>query len=113
MTDFVCNLEEKKRIKIVLPLWLAELVAPICELYYNIFKLRKDLKLSQEQLAEKVDVTRQTISNWELGETSPNPEQLKLLSKTLNVSIDELLNYLIEEPYEKKNESYKILAIKG
>ena len=46
----------------------------------NIFKLRKDCKLSQEQLAEKVDVTRQTISNWELGETSPNPEQLKLLS---------------------------------
>lgn len=47
----------------------------------NIQKLRKDLKLSQEQLAEKIDVTRQTISNWELGETSPNPEQLKLLSK--------------------------------
>ena len=42
----------------------------------NIFKLRKDCKLSQEQLAEKVDVTRQTISNWELGETSPNPELL-------------------------------------
>lgn len=38
LTDFVCDLEEKKRIKIVLPLWLAELVAPICELYYNIKK---------------------------------------------------------------------------
>lgn len=58
----------------------------------NILKLRKDSNLSQEQLAEKIDVTRQTISNWELGETSPNPEQLKLLSKELNVSIDELLN---------------------
>ena len=57
----------------------------------NIQKLRKNLKLSQEQLAEKIDVTRQTISNWELGETSPNPEQLKLLSKALGVSIDELL----------------------
>ena len=57
-----------------------------------ILKLRKDSKLSQEQLAEKVDVTRQTISNWELGETSPNPKQLKLLSKALNVSIDELLS---------------------
>ena len=57
----------------------------------NIQKLRKDFKLSQEQLAEKIDVTRQTISNWELGETSPNPEQLKLLSKALGVSIDELL----------------------
>ena len=32
----------------------------------KIQKLRKDLKLSQEQLAEKIDVTRQTISNWEL-----------------------------------------------
>ena len=53
----------------------------------NIFKLRKDCKLSQEQLAEKVDVTRQTISNWELGETSPNPEQLKLLSKALNKQV--------------------------
>ena len=58
----------------------------------NIQKLRKELKLSQEQLAEMIDVTRQTISNWELGETSPNPEQLKLLSKALNVSVDELLN---------------------
>lgn len=58
----------------------------------NILKLRKRNGLSQEQLGEKVNVTRQTISNWELGETSPNPEQLKLLSKVLNVSIDELLD---------------------
>lgn len=68
----------------------------------NIFKLRKKAGLSQEQLAEKVDVTRQTISNWELNETTPNPEQLKLLSKTLNISIDELLdndirNVLVEK----------------
>ena len=39
----------------------------------NIQKLRKDKKLSQEQLGEKVNVTRQTISNWELNETTPNP----------------------------------------
>lgn len=58
----------------------------------NIFKFRKEKKFSQEQLAEKVGVTRQTISNWELGETSPNPEQLRLLSKNLNVSVDELLD---------------------
>ena len=57
----------------------------------NILKLRKSKGLSQEQLGEKIDVTRQTISNWELGETSPNPDQLKLLSKALNISIDELL----------------------
>lgn len=58
----------------------------------NIYQLRKQKKLSQEQLAEFVHVTRQTISNWELGSTAPNPEQLKLLSRALNVSIDELLN---------------------
>ena len=78
----------------------------------NIFKLRKDCKLSQEQLAEKVDVTRQTISNWELGETSPNPEQLKLLSKALNVSIDELLNNDIKQVLvEKVNNTEKLAEI--
>lgn len=56
-----------------------------------ILELRKKKGLSQEQLGEKVNVTRQTISNWELNETTPNPEQLKLLSKALGVSIDELL----------------------
>ena len=76
----------------------------------NILKLRKDCKLSQEQLAEKVDVTRQTISNWELGETSPNPEQLKLLSKALNVSIDELLNNDIKPVLVEKVSNTEKLA---
>lgn len=58
----------------------------------KILELRKKNGLSQEQLGEKVDVTRQTISNWELGETTPNPEQLKKLSKAFNVSIDEILD---------------------
>ena len=58
----------------------------------RILELRKKNGLSQEQLGEKVNVTRQTISNWELGSTSPNPEQLKLLSNVLNISIDELLD---------------------
>ena len=62
----------------------------------NILKYRKKRGLSQEQLGEEVDVTRQTISNWELGETSPNSDQLKALSKALNVSIDELLDNDIE-----------------
>ena len=58
----------------------------------HIYHLRKQKGFSQEQLAEEINVTRQTISNWELDSTSPNPEQLKLLSKTLSVSIDELLD---------------------
>ena len=58
----------------------------------KILQLRKKNGLSQEQLGEKVDVTRQTISNWELGETTPNPEQLKKMSKAFDVSIDEILD---------------------
>ena len=58
----------------------------------KILQLRKKNGLSQEQLGEKVDVTRQTISNWELGETAPNPEQLKKMSKAFNVSVDEILD---------------------
>ena len=57
----------------------------------NILRLRRKQGLSQEKLGEEVNVTRQTISNWELGVTMPNPEQLKALSKSLKVSIDELL----------------------
>ena len=57
----------------------------------NISSLRKVKELSQESLAEKLNVSRQTISNWEQGQTSPNPEQLLLLSKVLEKSTDELL----------------------
>lgn len=76
----------------------------------NILKLRKSAKLSQEMLAEKVGVSRQTISNWELGETSPNPEQLKLLSKTLNISIDELLDNDVKELLVEKVSNTEKLA---
>ncbi|MBQ3020699.1 MAG: helix-turn-helix transcriptional regulator [Bacilli bacterium] len=76
----------------------------------KIFELRKKCGLSQEQLGEKINVTRQTISNWELGETSPNPEQLKLLSKELNISIDELLDNNIQSVLVKKVSNTEKLA---
>ena len=56
-----------------------------------IFKLRTKNGLSQDELAEKVYVTRQAVSRWENGETVPNIDTLKLLSKVLNVSINTLL----------------------
>ena len=61
------------------------------ELNKNIYNLRKAKGFSQEYMAEQINVSRQTISNWELGETSPNPEQLLLLSKILETSVDNLL----------------------
>lgn len=57
----------------------------------KIQKLRKQRGLSQEALAEKVTVTRQTISKWELGVSMPDIAKLGELSELLNVSIDEIL----------------------
>ena len=76
----------------------------------NLRQIRKSKKMSQEQLAEKVNVTRQTISNWELEETTPNPEQLKLLSKVLNISIDELLDNDIQNVVVEKVSNTEKLA---
>ena len=56
-----------------------------------IYELRTKKGLSQEELAEKMFVTRQTVSRWENGETTPNTETLKLLSKEFDVSINTLL----------------------
>lgn len=56
-----------------------------------IFELRTKRGLSQDELAEKVFVTRQAVSRWENGETVPNTETLKLLSRLFNVSINTLL----------------------
>lgn len=53
--------------------------------------LRKERGLSQEELAEKIFVTRQAVSRWETGETLPTPETLQLLSALYDVSINTLL----------------------
>ena len=56
-----------------------------------ILNLRTQKGLSQDELAEKIFVTRQAVSRWENGETIPNTETLKLLSKYFDVSINTLL----------------------
>ena len=56
-----------------------------------LLELRTAKGLSQEELAEKVYVTRQAVSRWENGETVPNTETLKLLSDYFDVSINTLL----------------------
>ena len=56
-----------------------------------IFDLRTKAGMSQDELAQKVFVTRQAVSRWENGETTPNTETLKLLSKLFDVSINTLL----------------------
>ncbi len=56
-----------------------------------LYELRTKNKMTQDELAEKVFVTRQAVSRWENGETVPNSETLKLLSRIFNVSINTLL----------------------
>ena len=56
-----------------------------------IYELRTKNGMSQNELAEKVFVTRQAVSRWENGETVPNTETLKLLSELFGVSINTLL----------------------
>ena len=56
-----------------------------------LLKLRTQKGLSQEEVAERVFVTRQAVSRWETGETTPNTETLKLLSQLFDVSINTLL----------------------
>ena len=59
----------------------------------KIMTMRNEKNLSQEQLAEKLNVTRQTISNWENGKFYPDIDSLVNLSKFFNVSVDVLLSY--------------------
>ncbi len=54
-------------------------------------QIRENHSLTQEQMAERLLVTRQAVSRWENGETQPNTETLKLLSREFNVSINTLL----------------------
>lgn len=56
-----------------------------------LLELRTKEGLSQEDLAEKIHITRQAVSRWESGETVPNTETLKLLSNLFDVSINTLL----------------------
>lgn len=72
------------------------------EIGNKIIKLRKRDKLSQEQLADRLNVTRQTISNWELNVTKPDIVQMKKISKLFNISIDELLDNDVNSMVRKK-----------
>lgn len=63
----------------------------------KLVKLRKENFLSQEELGGKLNVTRQTISKWELGETKPDSEKILEIARLFNVSTDTLLNESNEE----------------
>ena len=89
------------------------------ELGKQIKKHRQEVQLSQEELAERVYVSRQTISNWENDRSYPDVNSLVLLSETFQISLDNLIKGDIEvmkdviqkEEIEKMNRYGKIYTI--
>lgn len=59
----------------------------------TILELRRSLNLTQDEFAEKLLVTRQAVSRWETGDTTPNIDTLKLIAKTFDVSVDYMLGH--------------------
>ncbi len=59
----------------------------------NLASLRKLHHMTQEELSEKVGVSRQALAKWELGETTPDVMKAKQLAEVFDVSLDDLMNY--------------------
>lgn len=71
----------------------------------NLLRLRKSKNISQDELGGQLNVSRQTISKWELEETTPDMEKLILLSDFFNVSVDELIKGQMMQSLVAKNQT--------
>ena len=74
----------------------------------NLKKIRKENNLSQEQLADKLGVSRQSVSKWESSAAYPEMDKVLQLCKMFNLNIDELLNQNISEVHEEQESKNKI-----
>jgi len=85
------------------------------EIGNKIKKYRENINLSQEELADKVYVSRQTVSNWENNKSYPDINSLKLLTNIFDVSLDEFIEGDIEEMKKRINDydlkEYNTLSI--
>ena len=59
----------------------------------NLIQLRKMKQMTQEDIAEKIGVTRQSVAKWESGETIPDLDKCRMLAELFEVSLDDLANY--------------------
>ena len=79
----------------------------------RLMQLRKKAGLSQEELADKLGVSRQAVSKWESAESSPDTDNLIALSKIYGVTLDELVNGVDETKEKEKEEKKPFIHIKG
>ena len=63
----------------------------------NLVTLRKKKNMTQEDIAEKIGVSRQSVAKWETGETVPDLDKCKILAEIFEVSLDDLANYESED----------------
>lgn len=77
----------------------------------KLIQLRKEKGLSQEELGEKLNVARQTISKWELGETTPEMDKLVQISEIFDISLDNLIKDKQEVKTENNTNTQKLAGI--
>lgn len=87
----------------------------------NIKKLRSEKGITQEQLAERLHVTRQAVSNWETGKTQPDIETLSMMAECFEITVEELIygkktqeqgpNVIIEKTIKKGLDSEAVIGI--
>ena len=77
----------------------------------KLIKLRKAAGLSQEELGNKLNVARQTVSKWELGETTPEMDKLVKMSEIFNISLDELVKDENREPQINNTNTQKLAGM--
>lgn len=95
------------------------------EFHNKLYQLRKQKGLSQEELANRLNVSRQTVSKWEVGDSTPDMEKLVAISDLFEISLDKLVkgeetvyggdvstkSELVNELKEKAKQGVKIVAI--
>lgn len=78
----------------------------------QLSKLRKEANLTQEDLAEKCQVSRQAIAKWESGESVPTIEKIIILAGLFEMSLDELVGITVVDKYAKAKQYIKEFAAK-
>lgn len=77
----------------------------------KLVKFRKEAGLSQEELGNNLNVARQTVSKWELGETTPEMDKLVKMSEIFNITLDELVKDENIEPQINNTNTQKLAGM--
>ncbi len=80
------------------------------EFHNKLYNLRKQKGLSQEELANRLNVSRQTISKWEVGDSTPDMEKLIAISDMFEISLDELVMNKVLTHIEKTSSKSEIAS---